>query len=526
MTEFLTGQTAREADKAIKSSLKTMAKAKQCSVLWFDDINERKLYLDLGYSSINQYAEQELGFSTSRTGDYLQLCRSFKKLPTVKAKVKSGELAYTSARVLARVANEKNVDGWVEFAMNNSRRVLEREVKRAKIEANDKSAGQASLLPAQPKTRPAAVVPILVTQSLTPTQFARYEKLWEQIRKHKNAPADKVEALLEILESYAAESSTRVDVAPANKPPVQIHIHQCPECEKATVQTSRGELEIGQAELERAQCDSRISRPNERNTTSIPPKIRRLVLSHARHKCQRPGCNHTHYLEIHHLIPRSKGGTNDPDNCICLCSTCHALHHRQKLIQTGFMVKSPEPFYHWHSQTFEPTPSTTIAIPRCPTDSANSTSTSTNLSHFNPANCSLTTSTSCSHSKFGGPPDFRPNWLFANETRINRPPGERQSATRRCTETINSGGIWAKQSTTKSQRSSSQLELNKSSHRYSRLTPTRAASSKAFRRPTELLSTATTSCPSPAAKTAFRPSPSARNSPRPGESFRNSCPTK
>lgn len=343
MVNFLTGQSAYQANEAIKSSLKTMEKAKQSSVLWFEEIKNRKLYLKLGYASINQYAEQELGFSGSRTGDYLQLCRSFTELPRVKEKIKSGELGYTAARVLVKVANSKNQDEWLNFALNNSRRDLELEVKRAKQEAADDAVGQASLLPAQPQVRPAAVVPVSVALNMSPVQFARYEALWEKVRKCGNAPVDQVEALLEMMEVFVgestqsdAESSPRGDI----RPPIQVHVHMCPECEKASTQTSKGELEIGRDEFDRALCDCRISKPNERNTTAIPPSVRRLVLARARHQCQHPGCSHTRYLEIHHIIPRSRGGSNDPENCVCLCSAHHSLVHKNKNSPVGFMAKS------------------------------------------------------------------------------------------------------------------------------------------------------------------------------------------
>ena len=42
MSEFRSGQTADIAHQALKSSLETMEKAKQCSVLWFQEIYERK----------------------------------------------------------------------------------------------------------------------------------------------------------------------------------------------------------------------------------------------------------------------------------------------------------------------------------------------------------------------------------------------------------------------------------------------------------------------------------------------------
>ena len=351
MKNFHTGQTAKEANNAIKSSLKTMENAKQCAVLWFEEILKRKLYRDLGYSTINQYAKLELGFSKSRTGDFLQLCRAFSELPEVRAKVESGDLGYTAARALIKVATRENEKDWLNYAENNPRRELEKEVKRAQQDAADDAVGQASLLPAEPKKRPAAVVPVNINLKMTPTQFARYEALWEQIRKQRKAPADKVEALLEVMGSYAAKRSPRGDLQATNKPPVQLHIHQCPECEKATIQTSKGEMEISETELERAQCDCQVSRPNDRNTTSIPPATRRLVLTRARGKCQRPGCDHAHYLEIHHKTPRSQGGTNDPENLICYCSSCHQLVHEKHL---GW-VKSPQMIYKWKTGTLFPT---------------------------------------------------------------------------------------------------------------------------------------------------------------------------
>jgi len=350
MNEFRSDQPASEVHSALKSALQALEKAQRCAVLWFGEILDRKLFLELGYSSINQYAERELGFSTSRTGDFIMLCQRLKKLPKVKEKVESGELGYTAARVLAPIADQANEEGWLEFALNNSRRDLEKEVKRAKREAVEAKAGQQTLL-AVPKSRPVAVVPVRVTMEMSPTQFARYEKLWEQVRKKSGAPADKVEAVLEIMAAYVsgAETSPRGDVAGAVTPPAQIHIHQCPDCSKSTVVTSKGELEIGEAEFERAMCDCQVSRPGERNTTSIPPAVRRKVLAHSRHRCQRPGCGHTRFLEVHHLVPRSRGGSNDLDNLVCLCSGCHKLLHEKK---TGFLVKSPQVAYEWNSCVF------------------------------------------------------------------------------------------------------------------------------------------------------------------------------
>lgn len=42
-------------------------------------------------------------------------------------------------------------------------------------------------------------------------------------------------------------------------------------------------------------------------------------------------CDSTKYLQIHHIVKRSQGGSNHPHNLICLCSDCHALAHGMDL---------------------------------------------------------------------------------------------------------------------------------------------------------------------------------------------------
>ncbi|MGV8119635.1 MAG: HNH endonuclease [Candidatus Xenobiia bacterium LiM19] len=47
------------------------------------------------------------------------------------------------------------------------------------------------------------------------------------------------------------------------------------------------------------------------------------ILKRDRFRCQVPGCNCRRNLHVHHIIWRSKGGTDDPANLIVLCTKCH-----------------------------------------------------------------------------------------------------------------------------------------------------------------------------------------------------------
>ncbi|MCP4293738.1 MAG: HNH endonuclease [bacterium] len=361
LPKYHPGQPAKKVDHHLKAALKVKETAHQCSLDWFGEIYNRKLFRDLGFSTVNQYARQELGFSNSKIGHYITLTKKLEKLPELKKSLSKGDLGYTLGRVLVDVADETNEKQWLDFAKKNSRRKVENEVKKAKGEAKNIAKGQPSFFPRPKKNIPPVVLPVKVNFEMTPTQFARYEKLWEQVRKNRNVSYEKVEAILEIMEGFL-ESDTEGKIAPRGAicaPSTQIHIHHCPQCESSKVQSSKGELEVSEADYEQALCDCQIevsdcgdvktNTQTRRNKTSIPPATRRRVLANARHKCETPGCSNTRFLEIHHTVPRKNGGTNDPENLKCLCSSCHSFIHAK-----GFMVRESSEKYFWTEQKTKP----------------------------------------------------------------------------------------------------------------------------------------------------------------------------
>ena len=60
---FMTGQSAQKVHRSLQASVHAMEQAEHTVVLWFAEVLDRKLYRELGYGSIQQYAAVELGFS-------------------------------------------------------------------------------------------------------------------------------------------------------------------------------------------------------------------------------------------------------------------------------------------------------------------------------------------------------------------------------------------------------------------------------------------------------------------------------
>jgi len=76
-----------------------------------------------------------------------------------------------------------------------------------------------------------------------------------------------------------------------------------------------------------------------RRAPALSEKITRAIRLRDGH-CRWPGCDVRHGLEIHHLVPRSWGGTDDPAN---LAATCKVRGHHQALVPHGPLVLAGNP---------------------------------------------------------------------------------------------------------------------------------------------------------------------------------------
>lgn len=54
-------------------------------------------------------------------------------------------------------------------------------------------------------------------------------------------------------------------------------------------------------------------------------EIRSQILLRDQFRCQE--CGYFKHLEVHHIVPRSKGGSDDPNNLVTLCQRCHRKKH-------------------------------------------------------------------------------------------------------------------------------------------------------------------------------------------------------
>jgi hypothetical protein len=330
--DFAAGLPAAQVDTLLRQALGACDGAHECAVLWFAEVQRRGLYRQLGHASLQLYATQALGFSDNRYYQFKRLADDLDRLPVLREAVETGEIGWTKAQQIARVATVATQAAWVAKAATIGRRELESQVRQARkrrpaapaAQLAFDTGGQADLDAA---ARSIVDPPVTISLRADGVRLAQFEALVEMAHKLGRAPAgaDRLDLMLAALKSLV--SATGDERPQTAGPAAQIIIHQCPDCERATVTTSRGEKRVAPAQLEALACDAHVQRPGKPNRATIRPSVRAAVLARDRHRCATAGCRSTHFLEVHHVTPRGQGGSNRAENLITLCSRCHGFVH-------------------------------------------------------------------------------------------------------------------------------------------------------------------------------------------------------
>jgi len=384
---FAAGQPAARVDACLREALAACEQARQCAVLWFAEVQRRSLFRELGHASLQLYATQALGFSDNRYRQFKRLADDLERLPALRDAVAAGELGWTKAQQVARVASPDTQSAWVARAKTTGRRELERDVRAACARQRParRSEGQLELVPSAANAAAAAAATGVAApaaasakaEGLAPArlpsttaarapahadaprhtislqfdamQLARFEALVERVRQRRLVPAraDRAEVVLAALAALADGSADACaghaagsdDAPPAaaprgrarSSPPVQVVVHRCPDCDAAAIVTSRGEIALPPARAAAVDCDARVRREGGPNRAIVPPRLRAAVMARDRHRCAAPGCGSARFLEVHHVVPRSAGGANEAANLVTLCSRCHGFVHEQGL---------------------------------------------------------------------------------------------------------------------------------------------------------------------------------------------------
>lgn len=222
----------------------------------------------------------------------------------------AGVVAWTKLRTVAEVATPETETQWLKRAAELSSRQLE----QAAAEAKGRRATK-----------------IKIVLELEPEECADLEDAVRVIRRERDEPCSREQAILHLVRRGLGAA------APSARPRFQTVIYRCERCDQPTRESREGPVRVSPANAGCADCDSDIvdARKPERIASTIPKKIRRFVLARDHARCVVPGCSNLDYIDVHHVVFRSRGGTHDPALLATLCDAHHTAVHAGDLSVDG-----------------------------------------------------------------------------------------------------------------------------------------------------------------------------------------------
>ncbi len=274
-----------------------------------DHINEvarRRLYADLGFSSIFDWLVKDLGYSESAAYRRMQAARVLLAVPEAAGKLESGALGLS---VLSKVQTFIRAD---EKRTGQKKSIQEKSEILTKVESCSGREAEHRLaqhfpevaerfsdgLTPNEKVRAINEDQVSVQVTFTRVQFEKLKRI-QELLSHKHIGASHAELL-----------DAAMDVFLEKKDPLRKIIKP-----------------------RTAPCDTaaEVKMPFAKPAKSLKPSTRNAVLRKSGGQCEyresKMGhrCANRHFLDIDHIQPRALGGTNHPDNLRVLCRTHNLL---------------------------------------------------------------------------------------------------------------------------------------------------------------------------------------------------------
>jgi 5-methylcytosine-specific restriction endonuclease McrA len=283
------------------------------------EIERRMLFLETGHSSLFEFAVKHLGLSEGSVQRRISAMRLIRDIPEAKAKIESGEISLSNASQIqsvfrAATATEHSRKNTApNMGLDKKKEILE------KISGMTQRECQSALLELVPGSAP---------QLMERDRQVGKERFELKLVVTKELH-DKIDELKELL-SHSLQSGGTAEL-------LELLVHQ---------EMKRQEKKNG-ISLKASSKESREEKNDEVTAASvqtkiirsrkwIPRTIQREVWRGAKGVCQYPGCLSRYRLEMDHIVPHAKGGSDSIENLRLYCQA-HNLGHAMESYGTEFM---------------------------------------------------------------------------------------------------------------------------------------------------------------------------------------------
>lgn len=290
----------------ITKDLATKERALTVSLIeHLQEIHKRRLFADLGYSSLYDYVRKELGYSDAEAGVRVSSMRLIEDLPQAKEELRKGNISLTTLSMTA--SSLRRQDKMLEEKLS----IEEKEKILYKVMGKSTRETEVILKELEISTfkEKSITPPLTTTLNQKIVVNIRVIKKILELKKIKGNYSDS-----ELLELLLDQELTRIEE----------------ETKKVVEKESKKEGEVAATSI-----------PANNNTRYISKKVKEAVRKRAQNRCEfvNPStgkrCEEVHGLEFDHCMPYSWSGKSDGDNITLKCRS----HNVRAAIKSLGMAK-------------------------------------------------------------------------------------------------------------------------------------------------------------------------------------------
>lgn len=308
------------------------------------EVDRRKLYLGLGYSSLFVYCTQVLRLSEPAAYSRITAARLSRKFPGILPRLAAGDVALTAVTLLAAHLTEDNHEALLDAARHKSKREIECLV--AQLDPQPDVPSVIRRLPAPVMTAPNVAASLLVAdddgvaQATGTASRTSLLELPQTSTPQKPTPPLPVPTLSVVAPLSAIRYLLKVTLSDEGHANLErsraLLRHAIPSGDPALVieralAVLRETLErTRQGDVRRPRARPRPSSPTSRH---VPAEVRRSVWRRDGGQCAFVGtdgrCGTTAFLEVHHVVPFARGGPATVENLELRCRA-HNAHEAER----------------------------------------------------------------------------------------------------------------------------------------------------------------------------------------------------
>ena len=275
------------------------------------EIDKSKLYRKLGQASLFSYAVKLLGLSESTAYAFISVARKSDEVALLFGAIEEQRISVAKASRIVSALTIENAAVLIEFARTHSTRETEFEVAKLRPKAA-----------APDRARPISEDLIKLEMCVSKAVLAKLQRAQALVAsktgKHTGYEGVLDAVLTEFIERH--DPVTKAERAHAKKMAKEVMDELSPEPSVDKIRENTTQL-----------CTRRVlprKPPNaaQKHEVSARDGGRCTHIDSAGKRC-----DSDRWLHVHHLIPVSRGGGNEPENLVTLCSFHHDLAHQLSL---------------------------------------------------------------------------------------------------------------------------------------------------------------------------------------------------